>query len=113
MAPAKPVSSFSRTLAVALVAEKRGTGTAGDLEKLRDGSLQEIVFQGDLLDLSSGFIFPTQERFASIRDKILKVTRHEAASLILLHSLMGSIASTEKILPFGRFHVRSLQLLIN
>ena len=88
-------------------------GLLVNLEKSETVPLQEIVFLGDLLDFSTGFIFPTQERFASIRDKILKVTRHESASLKLLQSLMGSIASTEKIVPFGRFHARSLQLLIN
>ena len=74
--------SFSCTPDIALVAEMQGTGTAGEPEKVRD----------DLLDFSSGF--PTQERFAAIPDKIFKVMRHKAASLKLLHSLMGSIAST-------------------
>ena len=63
-----------------------------NLKKSETVPLQKIVFIGDLLDFSSGF--PTQERFAAIPDKIFKVMRHKAASLKLLHSLMGSIAST-------------------
>ena len=84
-----------------------------NLEKSEPVPIQRIVFLGDLLDFEQGFIFPTRERFSSIRDKILRVTRHELVPLKHIHSLVGLLTSTEKIVPFGRIHFRSLQALLN
>ena len=44
-------------------------------EKSETVPLQEIVFLGDLLDFSSGFIFPTQERRFVTRYSRPRVTR--------------------------------------
>ena len=82
-------------------------------EKSEPLPLQRIVFLGDLLDFELGFIFPTRDRFASIQAKILRVTRSEAVPLKHVHSLVGLLTSTEKIVPFGRIHFRALQAVLN
>ena len=75
--------------------------------------LQRIVFLGDLLDFEQGFIFSTRDRFTRIQNKILWVTRSEAVPLIHIHSLVGLLTSTEKIVPFGQIHFRAVQSVLN
>ena len=69
---------------------------------------QEIVFLGDLLNFKTGMIYPTQERFSAICDKVALVTRSDRAPFKDVHSLLGLLAATEKIVPFGRLHYRML-----
>ena len=70
---------------------------------------RHIVFLGDLLDFDSGMIFATEERFAAICAKVRAVTRQETAGFHQLHSLLGLLTATEKIVPYGRCHLRNLQ----
>ena len=82
-------------------------------EKSEPIPLQRIVFLGDLLDFEQGFIFPTAERFQSIQDRILSISKRPTTSLHSVHSLVGVLTATEKIVPFGRIHFRSLQCFLN
>ena len=70
---------------------------------------QEIVFLGgDYLNCATGMIYPTQARFRAICDKVALVKRSDRAPFKVVHSLLGLLAATEKIVPFGRLHYRML-----
>ena len=70
---------------------------------------QTIVFLGDMLDFVQGMVFPTQVRFSAICGKVSLITKHQDATFMHVHSLLGLLAATEKIVPYGRLHFRSLQ----
>ena len=70
---------------------------------------QKIVFLGDMLDFQSGMIFPTKIRFQAICAKIELITNRPTAQFYMVHSLLGLLAATEKIVPYGRLHFRVLQ----
>ena len=93
---------------LALTKQCTRLGLLVNFDKSETTPTQSIVFLGDHLDFASGFIFPTQERFLAICDKIALVTRSERVPFKTVHSLLGLLAATEKIVPFGRIHYRML-----
>ena len=83
-------------------------GLIVNFEKSELDPTQQIVFLGDHLNFADGMIYPTQQRFQAICDKVALVVRHESAPFKIVHSLLGLLAATEKIVPFGRLHFRML-----
>ena len=69
---------------------------------------QIIVFLGDQFDFKAGMIYPTAARFQAICDKIALVVKHPTVPFKTVHSLLGLLTATEKIVPFGRLHYRML-----
>ena len=93
---------------LALTKQCTRLGLLVNFDKSETTPTQSIVFLGDHLDFANGFIYPTQERFQAICDKVALVTRSERVPFKTVHSLLGLLAATEKIVPFGRIHYRML-----
>ena len=93
---------------LALTKQCTRLGLLVNFEKSETVPTQNIVFLGDHLDFANGFIYPTSTRFQAICDKIEGLTRSASVPFKLVHSLLGLLAATEKIVPFGRIHYRML-----
>ena len=64
---------------------------------------QVFSFVGYEYHLDPAFVKPTQERWLKLQDLILRLTAR------CLMSLIGLLASTEKMVPEGRLHMRPFQ----
>ena len=95
-----------------LLAQCRRLGLLINLPKSDLVPSQRLCFLGDDLDFARGRVRPTQARFQDICSKVQRVTRHESARFLHLHSLLGLLVATEKIVPYGRVHLRCYQLFI-
>ena len=59
--------------------------------------------------LDSALVKPTQERWLKLQDLILRLKSKRVLTARCLMSLIGLLASTEKMVPEGRLHTRSFQ----
>ena len=59
--------------------------------------------------LDSALVIPTQERWLKLQDLILRLKSKHALTARCLMSLIGLLASTEKMIPEGRLHIRPFQ----
>ena len=59
--------------------------------------------------LDSALVKPTQERWLKLQDLILRLKSKHVLTARCLMSLIGLLASTEKMVPEGRLHMRSFQ----
>ena len=100
LTPAKLVSSFFGIPDVALVAKMLETGTAGQPGKVRD-----VSFARDCLPRRPARL---QQRVHLSNAGALRVDLRQDTQG---HTSQGGVSKT--VLPFGGFHARSLQLLIN
>ena len=70
---------------------------------------QMFLFMGYEYHLDSAFVKPTQERWLKLQDLILRLKSKHVLTASCLMSLIGLLASTEKIVPEGRLHMRPFQ----
>ena len=70
---------------------------------------QVLSFVGYEYHLNSALVKPTQERWQKLQALILRITNQSALTARHLISLIGLLASTEKMVPEGRLHMRPLQ----
>lgn len=96
-----------------LIRQCLSLGLLVNLSKSEPVPTRRIVFLGDFLDFQQGYVYPSQERIQAILDKVEAVTRRSDAPLYRLHSLLGLLTATEKVVPNGRLHYRSFQKLVN
>ena len=68
-----------------------------------------FLFVGYEYHLDSALIKPTQERWLKLQDLILQFKSKHVLTARCLMSLIGSLASTEKMVPEGRLHRRPFQ----
>ena len=66
-------------------------------------------FVGYEYHLDSALVKPTQERWLRLQDLILRLKSKHVLTARCLMSLIGLLASTEKMVPEGRLHVRPFQ----
>ena len=70
---------------------------------------QVFSFVGYKYHLDSALVKPTQERWLILRDLILRLKSKHVLTARCLMSLIGLLASTEKMVPEGRLHMRPFQ----
>ena len=78
-------------------------------EKIRTEPTQVFSFVGYEYHLDSALIKPTQERWLKLQDLILRLKSRHVLTARCLMSLIGLLASTEKMVPEGRLHMRPFQ----
>ena len=70
---------------------------------------QVFSFVGYEYHLDSALVKPTQERWLKLQDLILRLKSKHVLTARCLMSLIGLLASTEKMVPEGRLHMRPFQ----
>ena len=70
---------------------------------------QIFDFVGYQYDLRLGLVRPTQERWSKLTALISALNQRSVLTARELMSLIGLLASTEKLVPQGRLHMRPLQ----
>ena len=70
---------------------------------------QVFSFVGYEYHLDSALVKPTQERWLKLKDLILRLKSKRVLTARCLMSLIGLLASTEKMVPEGRLHMRPFQ----
>ena len=70
---------------------------------------QVFSFVGYKYHLDSALVKPTQERWLKLQDLILRLKSKRVLTARCLMSLIGLLASTEKMVPEGRLHMRPFQ----
>ena len=70
---------------------------------------QVFSFVGYEYHLHSALVKPTQERCLKLQDLILRLKSKHVLTARCLMSLIGLLASMEKMVPEGRFHMRPFQ----
>ena len=70
---------------------------------------QVFTFLGQVFDLSKGVCYPTEARFLSIQEAIHPLLFNPLTTPCQVMHLLGLLASTEKLVPQGRLHMRHLQ----
>ena len=70
---------------------------------------QVFSFVGYEYHLDSALVKPTQERWLKLQDLILRLKSKRVLTARCLMSLIGLLASTEKMDPEGRLHMRPFQ----
>ena len=71
-----------------------------------------FLFVGYKYHLDSTLVKPTQERWLKLQDLILRLKSKHVLTAIYLMSLIGLLASTEKMVPEGRLHIRPFQIYL-
>ena len=80
--------------------------------KLKESKLKPtrvFSFVGYEYHLDSALVKPTQERWLKLQDLILQLKSKHVLTERYLMSLIGLLASTEKMVPEGRLHMRPIQ----
>ena len=70
---------------------------------------QVFSFVGYEYHLDSALVKPTQERWLKLQDLILRLKSKHVLTARCLMSLIGLLASMEKMVPEGRLHMRPFQ----
>ena len=70
---------------------------------------QVFLFVGYEYHLDSALVRPTQERRLKLQDLILRLKSKHVLTARCLMSLIGLLASSEKMVPEGRLHMRPFQ----
>ena len=70
---------------------------------------QVFLFVGYEYQLDSALVKPTQERWLKLQDLILRLKSKHVLTARYLMSQIGLLASTEKMVPEGRLHMRPFQ----
>ena len=78
-------------------------------EKSELNPTQVFSFLGYEYHLDSALVKPTQERWLKLQDFILQLKSKHVLTARCLMSLIGLLASTEKMVPEGRLHMRPFQ----
>ena len=81
-----------------------------NLEKLELQPTEVFSFVGYEYHLDSALVKPTQERWLKLQDLILHLKSKHVLTARCLMSLIGLLASTEKMVPEGRLHMRPLSV---
>ena len=68
---------------------------------------QVFSFVGYEYHLDSALVIPTQERWLKLQDLILRLKSKHVLTARCLMSLIGLLASMEKMVPEGRLHMRT------
>ena len=84
-------------------------GLLVNLQKSELVPAQRFVFVGYQYDTPRGLVFPTDERVGKIRALLSRFLLHSQTAQTW-QCMLGLLAATEKLVPFGRLHMRELQI---
>ena len=84
-------------------------GWVVNLQKSELDPKQVFEFVGYRYDLSHGLVKPTQSRWESILQKVEAILANPTCQVRKFMSLIGLLTATEKQVPLGRLHMRSVQ----
>ena len=84
-------------------------GWVVNLQKSELEPKQVFKFVGYQYDLSHGLVKPTQNRWESILQKVQSITASPTCRVRNFMSLIGLLTATEKQVPLGRLHKKSIQ----
>ena len=70
---------------------------------------QVTTFVGTKYDLVRALVFPTDERVEKLKAQINSLLVRDSVTARQIMSVLGLMASTEKVVPLGRLHMRPLQ----
>ena len=90
----------------AVVGLTQSLGWIINQEKLQLKPTQVFSFVGYEYHLDSALVKPTQERCLKLQDMILRLKSKHVLTARCLMSLIGLLASMEKMVPEGRLHMR-------
>ena len=86
-----------------------GLGLDNKSGKIRTETYSVFLFEGYKYHLDSALVKPTQERWLKLQDLILRLKSRHVLTARCLMLLIGLLASTEKMVPEGRLHMRPFQ----
>ena len=89
--------------------EHSGSGRPNPVLGVELKPTQVFSFVGYEYHLDSALVKPTQERWLKLQDLILRLKSKHVLTARCLISLIGLLASTEKMVPEGRLHMRPFQ----
>ena len=84
-------------------------GLLVNLQKSELVPSQDFVFVGYRYKTKLGMVYPTNERILKLRPLLALFLDKPTQTAQLWQSLLGLLAATEKLVPFGRLHMRELQ----
>ena len=90
----------------------RLTQTLGWLVNLEKSELvptQTFQFLGYMFDLLRGVCYPPEKKFLSLQEQLSPLFTSQATSPRLLMVVLGHMACMEKLVPYGRLHMRPIQ----
>ena len=93
----------------AVVDQTQSLGWIINQEKSELKPTQVFSFVGYEYHLDSALVKPTQERWLKLQDLILRLKSKHVLTARCLMLLIGLLASTEKMVPEGRLHMRPFQ----
>ncbi len=74
---------------------------------------QVFVFLGYLFDLVQGKVMPTPKRWEKLQRWLHQFLQKDVQTLKAWQKMVGLISATEKQVPWGRIHLRDLQIQMN
>lgn len=84
-------------------------GFSINVEKSHFTPSNHLLHLGTLIDTLSCRVFLSQERQASLKDLVGRVSRERTNPLALLSQLLGKMVPCISIIPWARLHLRDLQ----
>ena len=82
------------------------------LEKVSDTSFPRLPVFGGTLQTDLGLIFPPEEKFQSLCQKILIFSNSSSVTARQFSQLLGFLNSLADVVPLGRLHIRPLQFFL-
>jgi hypothetical protein len=73
---------------------------------------QDFLFLGEHYRTDLGLIFPPEEKFQSLCQKILIFSNSPSVTARQFSQLLGFLNSLADVVPIGRFHIRPLQFFL-
>ena len=104
-----PEESSYNTKVVVDLTESLGSMINQVKSELIPTQVHVFSFVGYEYHLNSALVKPTQERWQKLQALILRITNQSVLTARHLMSLIGLLASTEKLVPEGRLHMRPFQ----
>ena len=105
-APSKEIGLHHTQVLLSLCHE---LGWLVNIKKSELNPQQVFTFVGYRFDLLTGRVLPTQERWASLRRKLLFLRAQDSCTVRQFMSLIGLLTATEKQVWSGRLHMRPIQ----
>ena len=105
-APSKEIGLHHTQVLLSLCHE---LGWLVNIKKSELNPQQVFTFVGYRFNLLTGRVLPTQERWASLRQKLLFLRAQDSCTVRQFMSLIGLLTATEKQVWSGRLHMRPIQ----
>ena len=87
----------------------RETRPAGELQEVGSNPCQKLTYLGMEIDTSMARVLPAQKRVERLLELVLSFRETDSLPAWDWLRLIGHLVSLEKLVPWGRLHLRSLQ----